>query len=120
MPSLVDSISSFVSSIFGAFASILNSILALFQNLLGMVFDLIRTAFASIGALISGLVHTFQGLFKFLLSESKQWEDEMQETKLTVFAGNILVIGGILAALFLYGVYMQRGGQAPVRNKKLQ
>lgn len=39
---------------------------------------------------------------------------------LTLLKGNIVVIGVVLGAVFLYGVYMQRTGQAaPGTNKKV-
>jgi len=102
MPSLIDSLGNFVSSIFGAITAVFSSILAVFQSLVTTVFGIIQTAFAAVGTMISGLAQTFEGLLKFLLS-------------------NIVVIGGIVGALFLYGVYQQRNGKpitaAPATKK---
>jgi hypothetical protein len=40
-----------------------------------------------------------------------------------VTSGNIVVIGGVVAVIFLYGVYQQRNGRpitaAPAKNKKV-
>lgn len=69
MPSLVESLSDFVSSIFNAIIAVFSSITALFQNLLATVFDLVRTLFATLGTMVSGLAHTFEGLTKFVLSK---------------------------------------------------
>ncbi|KAH8791990.1 hypothetical protein BGZ57DRAFT_562089 [Hyaloscypha finlandica] len=104
MPSLVDSLGNFISSIFGAITAVLSSILAVFQSLVSAIWGIISTAFAAVGTMASGLAHTFEGLVKFLLS-------------------NIVVIGGIVAALFVYGAYQQRNGRpitaAPAKNKKV-
>ncbi|PMD27656.1 hypothetical protein NA56DRAFT_142610 [Hyaloscypha hepaticicola] len=104
MPSLVDSIGNFISSIFGAITAVMSSIVAVFQSLISTVFGIIQSLFAAVGTMVSSLAHTFEDLVKFFLS-------------------NIVVIGGILAALFLYGVYQQRNGQpitaAPAKNKKV-
>lgn len=121
MPSLIDSLGNFVSSIFGAITAVLSSILAVFQSLFSTVFGIIQTAFAAVGTMISGLVQTFEGLLKFFLSKFHVTFVDLYTN--TVAAGNIVVIGGILAALFLYGVYQQRNGQpitaAPAKNKKV-
>jgi phage-related protein len=121
MPSLVDSLGNFVSSIFGAITAVLTSIFAVFQSLINTVWGIISTAFAAIGTMIAGLAQTFEGLVKFFLSKfclSFAWINAN-----TMAAGNIVIIGGIIAALFLYGVYQQRNGQpitaAPAKNKKV-
>jgi hypothetical protein len=142
MPSVVDSIGSLISSILGAITSIFSGIIGLFQNALSAIIGIFTTLLSAVGTSISGLAQTFEGLLKFLLSESpqsltkspsfssfrflfeKQW-DEMRSglgVKMNVgdFAdnvaiGNILVIGLVLAALFLYSLYSQR---APVSAKK--
>lgn len=36
-----------------------------------------------------------------------------------LFVGNIVVIGGLVAAFFLYTLYVQRTGQRPVSAKKV-
>ena len=121
MPSLVDSLGNFVSSIFGAITAVLSSILAVFQSLLSTIFSVIQTAFAAVGTMISGLAQTFEGLVKFLLS--KFHLPSVDSRIDNVAAGNIVVIGGVVAALFLYGVYQQRNGRpvtaAPAKNKKI-
>jgi phage-related protein len=121
MPSLVDSLGNFVSSIFGAITAILKSILAVFQSLFSTVIDVIRTAFAAVGTMISGLAQTFEGLLKFLLSKFDRILDNFYTN--TVISGNIVVIGGIVAVIFLYGVYQQKNGRpitaAPAKNKKV-
>lgn len=71
--------------------------------------------------MISGLAQTFEGLLKFFLSMSYHTFVDVDTD--TVSAGNIVVIGGIVGALFLYGVYQQRNGRpvtaAPAKNKKV-
>lgn len=120
MPSLVESLGNFVSSIFSAITAVLSSILAVFQSLFNTVWGIISTAFAAVGTMISGLAQTFEGLLKFLLSKS-HLTFAGPDTNLA--AGNIVVIGGIVGALFLYGVYQQRNGRpvtaAPAKNKKI-
>ena len=121
MPSLVDSLGNFISSIFGAITAVLSSILAVYQSLISTVFGVIQTAFAAVGTMVSGLAQTFEGLLKFFLSKFYHTFGGFHID--TVAAGNIVVIGGIVGALFLYGVYQQRNGQpitaAPAKNKKV-
>jgi phage-related protein len=121
MPSLVDSLGNFVSSIFGAIRAVLSSILAVFQSLFSTVFGVIQTALAAVGTMISGLAHTFEGLLKFFLSKFRLPMFRIHTD--TAISGNIVVIGGVIAALFLYGVYQQRNGRpitaAPAKNKKV-
>jgi len=92
MPSIVTQLSNLVSSIIG-------SIVAVFQTLINTILGVIGSLFSAVGTMVSGLAHTFEGLTKFLLS-------------------NILVIGAVVGALFLYGVYQQRQGGAPITAKK--
>jgi phage-related protein len=121
MPSLVDSLGSFISSIFGAITAVLSSILAVFQSLFSTVWGIISSAFAAVGTMISGLAQTFEGLLKFFLSKFHLALVGLETKNLAV--GNIVVIGAIVGALFLYGVYQQRNGQpitaAPAKNKKI-
>jgi len=121
MPSLIDSLGSFISSIFGAITAVLSSILAVFQSLVGTIWGIISTAFAAVGTMVSGLAQTFEGLVKFFLSKLRL--PTVGPFTNTAIAGNIVVIGGIVAALFLYGVYQQRNGRpitaAPGKNKKV-
>ncbi|KAI9054543.1 hypothetical protein LZ554_001699 [Drepanopeziza brunnea f. sp. 'monogermtubi'] len=104
MPSLIDQLGSLVSSIFGVFSSILGSILAVFQAIVNTILGVLQSLVAAVGTMLAGLVHTFEGLLKFLLS-------------------NILAIGAVLGALFLYSVYQQRSGkslgQRPAGAKKI-
>jgi hypothetical protein len=71
--------------------------------------------------MISGLAQTFEGLLKFFLSKSRLSLLKLHTDIVT--AGNIVVIGGVIAALFLYGVYQQQNGRpittAPAKNKKV-
>jgi len=99
MPSLVDSITSFISAIFATITSALSGVVALFQHLLNTVLSVVSTLLSSVGTAVAGLAQTFEGLLKFLLS-------------------NILVIGVLIGAVFLYGVYQQRAGK-PVTAKKV-
>ncbi|TAQ89319.1 hypothetical protein B7494_g2337 [Chlorociboria aeruginascens] len=106
MPSVVDSLSSLVSSLFHAITATIGSIVAVFQSLLGAILGVFQTFFAAVGTAISGLAQTFEGLVKFLL-------------------GNIVVIGGAIAAFVAYSWYQQRSGRtvsqapAPVTAKKV-
>jgi len=116
MPSIVDQLGSLVHGIFSTivaalgsivalFQSVFNAILTVFQSIFNAILGVIQTIFAALGSTISGLVHTFEGLFKFLLS-------------------NIVVIGALVAAFFLYSVYQQRNGRsvtaAPAKSGKMQ
>lgn len=80
--------------------------------------------FAAVGTAISGLTQTFEGLVKFLLSKYLPQMRDWASVKLTSDAGNIVVIGGLVAAFFLYSMYQQRNGRpvtsAPAKNKKIQ
>jgi phage-related protein len=121
MPSLIDSVGNFVSSIFGAITAVLSSILAVFQSLVSAIWGIITTAFAAVGTMASGLAQTFEGLVKFLLSMLRLPSAGLNTN--TATAGNIVVIGGIVAALFVYGAYQQRNGRpiiaAPAKSKKV-
>jgi phage-related protein len=123
MPSLIDSVGNFVSSIFGAITAVLSSILAVFQSLVSAIWGIITTAFAAVGTMVSGLAQTFEGLVKFLLSKLRLPSAGLNTNTATATAGNIVVIGGIVAALFVYGAYQQRNGRpitaAPAKNKKV-
>ncbi|KAF8864847.1 hypothetical protein BDZ45DRAFT_581352 [Acephala macrosclerotiorum] len=92
MPSLIDSLGNFISSVIHAITAVFSSILAVFQSIIETIFSVIGTTLQAAGTMISGLAQTFEALFKFLLS-------------------NILVIGAVVGALFLYGVYQQRNGK---------
>lgn len=64
------------------------------------------------GTMISGLAQTFEGLLKFLLSKysilvQEDWEVNANSCSI----GNIVVIGVVIGALFLYGVYQQKNGR---------
>ena len=123
MPSLVDQLGSLVSSIFHAITAALGSIVAVFQSLLNAILGVIQTMFAALGTAVSGLAQTFEGLVKFLLGEflheTKRWCAQI----LTLETGNIVVIGGVVAAFFLYAMYQQRNGRpvaaAPAKSKKI-
>jgi hypothetical protein len=125
MPSVTGSIADLIGSVVTAITSIFTGILGLFQLLFNTVFGVVGTLFSAIGASIAGLAQTFEGLLKFLLSELpsaasrlvalRHWVDQLQTSN--TFTGNILVIGLVLAALFIYSVYQQRGGK-PITAKK--
>jgi phage-related protein len=125
MPSVTSSITDLIGSIVSAITSIFTGILGLFQHLFNTVFGIISTLFAAVGTTIAGLAQTFEGLLKFLLSEFpsatsklialRHWVDELQNSN--AVTGNILVIGLVLAALFIYSIYQQRGGK-PITAKK--
>lgn len=110
MPSLVDSIGNFFASIFHAITAVFSSIIAVFQSIIETIFSVIGTAFQAAGTMISGLAQTFEGLLKFLLSKFYRLVVS-KDDGLTGDVGNILVIGGVVGALFLYGVYQQRNGK---------
>ncbi|EKD15165.1 hypothetical protein MBM_06381 [Drepanopeziza brunnea f. sp. 'multigermtubi' MB_m1] len=104
MPSLIDQLGSLTRSIFGVFSSILGSILAVFQAILSTILGVLQSLVAAVGTMLAGLAHTLQGLLRFLVS-------------------NILLIGAVVGALFLYSVYQQRNGksvgQRPAGAKKI-
>lgn len=123
MPSVVDQLGSLVSSIFHTITAALGSVVAVLQYLLNTILGVIQTMFAALGTAVSGLAQTFEGLVKFLLGgflpRMKGWCIE----RLTLDTGNIVVIGGLVAAFFLYSMYQQRNGRpvtaAPAKNKKI-
>ena len=125
MPSLIDSLESLISSIFGAITAVLGSIVAVFQGILNAILGVFQTFLSAIGTTVSGLAQTFEGLLKFLLSMycSIGSSNIRQDLLLTYPAGNIVVIGGLIGAFFLYTVYQQRNGrsvgQAPAGTKKI-
>lgn len=104
MPSLVDSLGSLISGIFHTITAALGSILAVFQGIFNTILGVIQAVFAAFGTAISSLAQTFEGLTKFLLS-------------------NIVVIGALVGAFFLYSLYQQRNGRsvtsAPSTSKKI-
>jgi phage-related protein len=111
MPSIINGIENLISSIFGAITAILQSILAVFQSIINAFIGIITTAFSALGTAVSGLAQTFEGLIKFVLSKSTTY------TTTNCSLGNIVVIGVVVGAIFLYGVYNQRNGGA-VKAKK--
>jgi phage-related protein len=125
MPSVTSSLSDLVGSIVSAITSIFTGILGLFQHLFNTIFGIIGTLFSAVGTSIAGLAQTFEGLLKFLLSKLpsaasrlvalRHWVDEFQNSN--AVAGNILVIGIVLAALFIYSIYQQKGSK-PITAKK--
>lgn len=125
MPSVTSSINDLIGSIVSAITSIFTGILGIFQHLFNTIFGVVGTLFSAVGTSIAGLAQTFEGLLKFLLSESpsaasnivamRHWVDELQRSNAVI--GNILVIGIVIAALFIYSVYQQRGGK-PITAKK--
>lgn len=125
MPSVTSSITDLIGSIVSAITSIFTGILGLFQHLFNTIFGIFGTLFSAIGTSIAGLAQTFEGLLKFLLSEFpsaaskifalRHLVDELQNSNAII--GNILVIGLVLAALFIYSIYQQKGGK-PITAKK--
>jgi hypothetical protein len=125
MPSVTSSITDLIGSIVSAITSIFTGILGLFQHLFNTIFGIISTLFSATGATIAGLTQTFEGLLKFLLSEFpsaasklaalRHCVDELLDSDTVI--GNILVIGLVLAVLFIYSLYQQRGGK-PITAKK--
>ena len=79
------------------------------------------------GTTVSGLAHTFEGLLSFLLgefAECQEWLAQEQHQLTMIVIGNIVVIGGLIAAFFLYTMYVQRNGKpvtaAKAKGKKIQ
>ena len=126
MPSLIDQLGAFVHGIFSTIVAAFGSILAVFQSILSAILGVIQTMFAALGTAISGLAQTFEGLVKFLLGEFTKSQERLGvwDMKLTMDVGNIVVIGVLVAAFFLYSVYQQRNGRpvtaAPGKGKKVQ
>jgi hypothetical protein len=116
MPSLVDSIGNLIAGIFNTITAALGSILAVFQGILNAILGVISTAFAAVGTAISGLAQTFEGLTKFLLSK---YPSLYHVCHVLTSAGNIVVIGGLIGAFFLYSFIQQRNGRPVTTNKKI-
>lgn len=114
MPSVTNSVESILGSIINAITSLFTGILAIFQHILNIFIGVFQTTFSAVGQAISGLVQTFQGLLKFLLSKQTSLplyrclDGDSLNGKLTGEIGNILIIGVFIAAIFLYGAYQQR------------
>ena len=130
MPSLIESLGHFIASIFHAITAALGSVLAVFQSIFNAILGVIATAFDAVGTTVKGLANTFEGLFKFLLSESQpifacleKVKGIVERARLTNDTGNIVVIGGVVAVFFLYTMYQQRNGRpvtaAPAGRKKI-
>jgi phage-related protein len=125
MPSVTSSITDLMGSIVSAITSVFTGIIGLFQHLFNTIFGIIGTLFSAVGTSIAGLAQTFEGLLKFLLSGFSSvasklvalhyWMDKLRTSNTAI--GNILVIGIILAALFIYSIYQQKGGK-PITAKK--
>lgn len=141
MPSVIDSITSFISSIVNAVFSVFTGFLGLIQNFLNTVLSVFGVFFSAIGQSVKELASTFEGLTKFLLSESRSssccfftrirvrlqssmkmsraWGGKERQMGRNVFGrlcwfvilGNIVVIGA-LAVLFVgYTTYQSRQGR---------
>jgi len=70
MPSVINSITTFITSIFNAIFSIFTGLIGLVQDFLNVVITAFSTFFGAIGASIKELAVTFEGLTKFLVSKS--------------------------------------------------
>ncbi|KFX96450.1 hypothetical protein O988_05301 [Pseudogymnoascus sp. VKM F-3808] len=104
MSTMIGSLTSLVTSIVQTVGAALQSVFVVFQYLLHAILGTIQAVFAAIWGAISGLAQTFEGLTKFLLS-------------------NIILIGGVVAALVIYTTYQQRTrtspSVAPAMQKKI-
>jgi hypothetical protein len=129
MPSIITSIENLIGGIFHTITAALGSILAVFQGLFNAILGVISTTFAAVGTTIKGLAQTFEGLTKFLLGMFHSCllgktgvVDEGGHWLTTGRIGNIVVIGGLVAAFFVYSVYQQRNGRpvAGTKQKKVQ
>lgn len=126
MPTIIGSLTSLVSSIFQTVGAALQSVYAVFQTVLSSIISTIQVVFAVIWGAISNLAQTFEGLTRFLLGMYRIFEVypniyvprflfPIYPDILTGWTGNILVIGGAVAALVLYKAYQQR---PPAKQKK--
>jgi phage-related protein len=68
MPSVIDSITTFITSIFNAVFSVFSGALGLVQDFLNVIVLAFSTFFSAIGTSIKELAVTFEGLTKFLIS----------------------------------------------------
>lgn len=127
MPSLIDSITSFVGSIFNAIISVFTGALAIVQSFFNAILLAFSTFFNAIGASVRELASTFEGLTKFILSKSYHFPVIKMRTEAleyqsinTLNLGNIVVLGALAAAFVGYTVYTARQGR-PVTagNKKI-
>jgi len=81
-----------VNAIFHTFTALIGSVVAVLRSFVDAILGVFQGFFHLIGSSLSGLVHTFEGLSKFLIS-------------------NIVVVGALLTGAFLYSVYQKRNGK---------
>lgn len=130
MPSVITSIQNLFSAIFEGIGAVINGIFAVFQSILttvasvfqwilNTIFSIFNTILAMIGNAVSGVADVFGGLIKFLLSEFSPLfpVSAVGGGEADWIVGNIVVIGVIVAAVVLYGVYAQKNGQVKINKK---
>ena len=126
MPSLVESVGNFVASIFHAITSALGGVLAIFQSLINAILGVFGTFLDAIGTSVKGLANTFSGLLTFLLSTLQHFltlarippVGRSDQILIIGHVGNIVVIVGLVAAVFLFSLYQGRNGRPVAGNKK--
>lgn len=111
MPSIFEQFGALISSIFHTLEAALGSVIAVFQSILSTIFNLIGTLFDMVGTAIKGLAETFEGLLKFFFGEILTFDHHILFTD-AIFVGNIVVIGALIGAFFLYSLYQQRSGRS--------
>ncbi|KAM3079477.1 hypothetical protein ACMFMG_005902 [Clarireedia jacksonii] len=92
MSSIIESLGNLVSAIIHTITALIGSVVAVLRSFVGAILGLFQEFFHLIGSTLRGVVHTFEGVSKFLIS-------------------NIVVVGALLVGAFLYSVYQQRNGK---------
>ncbi|PQE17700.1 hypothetical protein CJF31_00005423 [Rutstroemia sp. NJR-2017a BVV2] len=103
MSSIIESLGDLVNAIFHTITALIGSVVAVLRSFVDAILGVFQGFFHLIGSTLSGLVHTFEGLSKFVISKSKPPQ--------SLGASNIVVVGALLTGAFLYSVYQKRNGK---------
>ncbi|PQE25457.1 hypothetical protein CJF30_00000139 [Rutstroemia sp. NJR-2017a BBW] len=89
MSSIIESLGDLVNAVFHTITALIGSVVAVLRSFVDAILGVFQGFFHLIGSTLSGLVHTFEGLSKFVL----------------------IVVGALLTGAFLYSVYQKRNGR---------
>jgi uncharacterized membrane protein len=117
MSSIIESLGDLVNAVFHTITALIGSVVAVLRSFVDAILGVFQGFFHLIGSSLSGLVHTFEGLSKFLISKSKPSQSLEGSEKfgwiwpMCNVIGNIVVVGALLTGAFLYSVYQKRNGK---------